>query len=85
MDLRMSAEDEAFRLEVRSFLQTEWDPKDYDAYSMNVWSYDFDNLAARDHAKEFQKKIIDKGWWLMSWPKEYGGDDAPISRQLVYS
>lgn len=85
MDLRMSAEDEAFRLEVRSFLQAEWDPKDYDAYSMNVWSYDFDNLAARDHAKEFQKKIIDKGWWLMSWPKEYGGDDAPISRQLVYS
>jgi alkylation response protein AidB-like acyl-CoA dehydrogenase len=85
VDLRLSAEDEAFRQELRTFLQSEWDSKDYDAYSMNVWSYDFDNPGAREHAKDFQRKLIEKGWWLMSWPKEYGGEDAPISRQLVYS
>ena len=85
MDFRMSAEDEVFRQEVRSFLKQEWDPKDYDAYSMNVWSYDFDNPAARAHAKEFQQKLIQKNWWLQSWPKEYGGGDIPISKQLVFS
>jgi alkylation response protein AidB-like acyl-CoA dehydrogenase len=84
MDFRFSPEDEAFRQEVRAFLKKEWDPKDYDAYAMNVWSYDFDNAAAREHAKDFQKKLIEKGWWTMSWPKEWGGQEAPIGKQLVY-
>ena len=52
---------------------------------MNVWSYDFDNLDAREHAKEFQNKLMEKGWWTMSWPEEYGGQNASISKQLVYS
>ena len=85
MDFSTNVADEAFRAELRDFLAKEWDPKDYDAYAMNVWSYDYDNPDARDHAQEFQQKLIDRGYWLMAWPEEYGGQDAPISRQLVYS
>ena len=85
MDFSTNPADEAFRAELREFLAKEWDPKDYDAYAMNVWSYDYDNPGARDHAENFQKKLIDRGWWTMAWPEEYGGQDAPISRQLVYS
>tara|TARA_B100001123_G_scaffold442920_1_gene587639 strand:- start:15570 stop:16781 length:1212 start_codon:yes stop_codon:yes gene_type:complete len=85
MDFKLSEEDTKFRDELRQFIAKEWNPKDFDAHSMNVWSYDFDNAAARDHAKIFQKKLIDKGYWTMAWPEEYGGENAPISKQLVYS
>ena len=54
MDFKLSEEDTKFRDELREFIAKEWTPKDFDAHSMNVWSYDFDNAAARDHAKIFQ-------------------------------
>lgn len=85
MDFRLSNEDAAFRQELRDFLKKEWNPRDFDAHAMNVWSYDFDNADARSNAKAFQKKLIEKGYWTMSWPEEYGGENAPISKQLVYS
>jgi alkylation response protein AidB-like acyl-CoA dehydrogenase len=33
----------------------------------------------------FQKKLSDKGWLAMAWPKEYGGGGASHMRQLVYN
>jgi alkylation response protein AidB-like acyl-CoA dehydrogenase len=30
------------------------------------------------------KKLAQKGWLVMSWPKEYGGQGASIIEQLVY-
>ena len=61
MDFTLTVEDEAFRDEVRTFLNEEWDPKGFDAYSMTTRSFDFDSAEARDMADEFAQKLIKKG------------------------
>src|SRR5439155_24449415 len=66
MDFRFSAEDEAFRQEVRSFIDSEF-PK------------------SQETGESFTKKLAAKSWLTMSWPKEYGGQDASKIRQLVYN
>ena len=30
-----------------------------------------------------RKKLIEKGWYVRHWPKEYGGQDAPLIEQLI--
>ena len=84
MDLTFSAEDETFRQEIREFLRKEWDPKDYNT-DLNVFGYDFDNPEYRAHAKAFQQKLIEKGYWTMSWPTEWGGEGASLTKQVVYA
>ena len=84
MDFTFSSEDEAFREEVRAFVRKEWDPRDYNT-DLNVFSYDFDNPEYRAHAEAFQKKLVEKGYWTMSWPKEFGGGGASLTKQVVYA
>ena len=84
MDFRFSEEDEAFRREVREFVAAEWDPKGYDSVGASIASYDLHTHEAIDLVKEWQLKLADKGWWTLHWPQEFGGQGAPISRQLVY-
>ncbi|MFC1823403.1 acyl-CoA dehydrogenase family protein [Thermodesulfobacteriota bacterium] len=31
------------------------------------------------------KRLIEKGWLVRHWPKEYGGEDAPIIEQLIFN
>jgi alkylation response protein AidB-like acyl-CoA dehydrogenase len=33
----------------------------------------------------FTKKLAARGWLTMSWPSAYGGQDAPVLKQLVYN
>jgi alkylation response protein AidB-like acyl-CoA dehydrogenase len=35
--------------------------------------------------KYMQKKLGEKGWLSMAWPKEYGGRDASIIVQLMFN
>jgi len=35
--------------------------------------------------RQMVRKVAQKGWLVMAWPKEYGGQDAPIINQLIYS
>ena len=85
MDFKASKEDEAFRLEVRKFIQDNWDSKGFLGHEMSVRSWDFDNPLSRENDKEFTKKLVDQGWYTMSWPKEYGGGQYPLSKQFVYT
>ncbi len=84
MDFRFSVEDEAFRQEVREFVQREWDDSGYDLVSTMNTSWHLDDNAALALQHEFEQKLVQKGWWTMHWPKEFGGQDAGIERQLVY-
>ncbi|MDA1097084.1 MAG: acyl-CoA dehydrogenase family protein [Chloroflexi bacterium] len=84
MDFTFSPADEAFRTEVRAFVKREWDPKDYNT-DLNVFGYDFDNPAYRAHAAAFQQKLISKGYWTMSWPTEWGGQAASLTKQVIYA
>lgn len=84
MDFRLSPEAETFRDEVRAFLKENWDPRDFEAHSINVRSIDFANAESRKHDHEFIKKLVDKGWYTMHWPEEFGGANAPFDNQFVY-
>jgi alkylation response protein AidB-like acyl-CoA dehydrogenase len=82
MDFRFSDEEENFRTEVKEFLSKEltpgWDEQ-FDAESEMGMS------AQGEFAKQFQKKIAEKGWIALPWPKEYGGMAATVMQQMVYN
>ena len=43
--------------------------------------------AEEAHAQEMgmRKKLADKGWLALSWPKEYGGSDASVMQQVIFT
>jgi len=77
MDLRYSESDEAFRTELRQWLsatlpQLPSEPPRDDWPARVVFDTDW------------QKRLFEAGYAGMSWPKEYGGRDAPPSEQLIF-
>ncbi|HZP29880.1 MAG TPA: acyl-CoA dehydrogenase family protein [Acidimicrobiia bacterium] len=77
MDLRYTESDLAFRAELREFLDRTLpelpSPPTRDDWPARV-RYDTD----------WQRRLFDAGYAGMSWPKEYGGRDAPPSEQLIF-
>src|SRR2546428_2026851 len=82
MDFRYNDEEETFRTEVKEFLRAElpsgWDEQ-FDAES------EMGMAAQGDFAKQFQKKLANRGWIALPWPKEYGGAGASVMTQMVYN
>jgi alkylation response protein AidB-like acyl-CoA dehydrogenase len=78
MRLTLTQECEAWRAEIREFLDAEL-PKG------NAFNPEFDD--APDQwaiAVEFSKKVAAKGWIGLTWPKEYGGKGLlPIANQIL--
>src|ERR1700751_3370090 len=64
MDLSYSPEYEAFRAEIRAFAEK------YGAQAPRGMA------ATMDGAKEWQKLLIEHGYWARTIPKEYGGYGA---------
>jgi alkylation response protein AidB-like acyl-CoA dehydrogenase len=74
MDFRLSEEQEKFRKEVRDFLEGEikqglWEP------SCDAW--------IMGHNPEFTKRVSQKGWIGLTWPKEYGGQGRSYIDRLI--
>jgi alkylation response protein AidB-like acyl-CoA dehydrogenase len=78
MDFHFSPEEEAFRQELRAWLE-ENIPPDWEGVFLEE-----DEEAWRT-GRAFVKKLAQKGWTAPSWPKEWGGMEAPPSLQLVYN
>src|SRR5215510_2222068 len=78
MELAYAKEDEAFRKEVRSWLKKNLPKKDK-AVS-DLMPHDPERIK---RAKEWQRKLYDAGYVAMSWPKEYGGREASVTRQTI--
>jgi alkylation response protein AidB-like acyl-CoA dehydrogenase len=68
LDFELSAEEKAFEAEVESFLEENASPDVMDE-SPEQLSQTVDTPAKR----AFMKKLSERGWLGMSWPKEYGG------------
>lgn len=68
MDFEFSAEEEAFRAEVREFLDANLPPADRRGPAFPV---------------EWNKKVREKGWVGFSWPKEVGGGGGGIMEQVI--
>ena len=79
MDFRFTPEEEAFREEVREFLEREI-PKDWPAFEGRaglgeLWPF----------LRQFSRKLGEKGWLTMAWPEEYGGQDRSVMEQLIFT
>ncbi|MGI8554023.1 MAG: acyl-CoA dehydrogenase family protein [Dehalococcoidia bacterium] len=80
MDLHFSPAEEAFRREVREILHSElpsdWEGGDYEADDQeDQWQIGI----------QFLKKMAKRGWIAPHWPKEWGGMQASIMEQVIYS
>ncbi|MGE5596753.1 MAG: acyl-CoA dehydrogenase family protein [Hyphomicrobiales bacterium] len=70
---------ESFRQEVRQFIKDELpgDPLNRGDFESREDAYNY--------TMGFQKKLAQRDWLAMAWPKEYGGGGADHMRQLVYN
>ncbi|ETX05179.1 acyl-CoA dehydrogenase [Candidatus Entotheonella palauensis] len=75
MDLKFSSEDEAYRLELRQWLEdnlpTEPAPADQDESFV--------------YRRQWQCKLAEHGWIGIHWPKAYGGQGATLIQQAIYA
>jgi alkylation response protein AidB-like acyl-CoA dehydrogenase len=84
MDFRFSAEDEAFRQELRAWLQKNRPAQRSD----DVDHADFMHEGSKDDWQrrlQWHRKMHSGGWVGLSWPKEYGGRGATLTQQLIYN
>jgi len=70
---------ESFRDELRDFISAELPPID-------ERDNEFEGLEDEyNYTMGFQKKLSERNWLAMAWPKEYGGAGASHMRQLVFN
>jgi len=78
MDIKFSAEDLAFRDEVRDFFATEFDAETAQNLSgVQTASY-------KPAIVGWQKKLHAKGWIAPGWPTEYGGTGWSATQKFIY-
>ena len=77
MEIRFTAEQEAWRQEVKDFLDKELPPdKAFDhefTEDEELWAF----------AMEFTKKVGAKKWIGLTWPKDYGGLERPAIEKSI--
>ena len=79
MDLGFTAEEEAFREEVRSWLDvnlpSEWRHKGVGGFREEEETY---------LQRQWQHRLHEAGWLKLAWPKQAGGRDASPVMQAIY-
>ena len=73
MDLKFSSEDEAYRARLKQWL------RDHAAIAAGM-------AKARDPlqaARDWQRRLWEAGYVGLSWPKEYGGQGASLTQQVI--
>ena len=74
MDISLSAEDLAFRDEVRNFLDTEFDAE----MQAHLKSRGSKGMV------EWQQKLYAKGWVAPNWPEEHGGTGWTATQKYIW-
>ncbi len=74
MDFRFTEEEEKFREEVRSFIKEQYAARGPEAKGWQTSFY-----------FSFIRKLVEKGWTAVHWPKEYGGQDWPVMMQVIFN
>lgn len=75
MEFEFPAQAEAFREELRAFMDKE---------IPDWWQGLFkDDDRVYPFTREFCMKLAERDWLTMSWPKEFGGADADVWQQMV--
>ena len=79
MNYTFSAEEEAFRAEVRAFLEEEL-PSDWDGLDESG-AFQGQGLAI---THRMSKKLAERGWLTLAWPKEHGGQERSVMEQMLF-
>ncbi len=83
MDFRFTPEQEALRKEFDDFFREEM------RNAPPEWGTSMEAMFGLDVCWEFHismaKKLAAKGWLSRAWPSEYGGQDAPLMEQFIFS
>jgi len=81
VDLTWSAEEDAFRAEARSWLET----------NVAIWRAIHGGEPASGDTREgfaqhldWERRLFDDGWAVVSWPSEHGGRDASLWEWLIF-
>ena len=82
MDLRFSAEDEAFREEVRTFLE---DGLRTDFAEVRGRGGPGDDDCLFEERLAWERHLGAHGWTCVAWPKEHGGRGLTLSTRLTQS
>ncbi len=78
MEFKFTAEDDAFRVELRAFMKAEL-PDSWEGAGRYPEDDDWDlNVAIR-------QKMAKKGWLTMHWPEEYGGQKASPVKSAIFN
>ncbi len=79
MDFNYTPDDQAFRTEVRTWLEAN---KKFAPPPSNIMADEGEgDWAARVN---WHRKLNDGGWVAVNWPKEYGGRGATVMQRLIY-
>ena len=81
MDLRFSAEHDAFRAEARDWLVTALEGE-FTGVRGRGGPGDEHALFEERHA--WERALGAAGWTCLSWPREYGGRDASLLEQVIF-
>jgi alkylation response protein AidB-like acyl-CoA dehydrogenase len=82
MDFSFTPEQEAFRSEVREFIEKEFPPERRGMYR-DFLSMFGGGTEQWNFSREMAKKLGAKGWLSIAWPKEYGGRDSPTLQHIL--
>ena len=77
MDLSYPADAEAFRIEIRAWLEANL-PEGWFAPG-----FEMTPEAKKDFNESWPAKLYGGGWICASWPKEYGGKGLPVMQNVV--
>lgn len=80
MDFSFSEEDTKFHQEVLAFIEKEL-PQDWTGTGLLQEAKDGEEW---EFARNMLRKLGDKGWHSLSWPREFGGQDS-VTKQFILS
>ncbi|MCG8673506.1 MAG: acyl-CoA dehydrogenase [Pseudomonadales bacterium] len=75
MDLKYTDEQNAFRKEIRDWLAANVPAKPLQS---------FDTAEGFEQHREWEKKLSEGNWGLVTWPKEYGGRGCNLVEWLIF-
>lgn len=81
MDLRFSAEHDAFRAEAREWLVSQLEGE---FASVRGRGGPGDEHALFEERHAWERALGAAGWTCLSWPREYGGRDASLLEQVIF-
>jgi len=82
MELRFTPEEERFRREVREFIQKELPPRWRGPIYIEAV---FERDDYWEVNRRLQRKLGEKGWLALAWPREYGGQERSPMEQLIFA